>query len=270
MRCEEAQELITARVDGELTTDEELAIEVHLEACAACRQACAAESQLKQQIRLASFAVAAPASLRQAIQASAAREREPAGPRRRRGLRRWFGAGSGWRPAFAAAVLALTLAGLIYTRWPEKNIGVEALETHASILSGKTVLARADNPALLRDELAHAVGGRFKPVALDFSLIKLYPVSGFVQRIGDRDVLVTVYEGDGPAITCFTFLGDEGDAPPESEKFYDSDMRINFYSFAREGVNGLMHRDGNVVCVLASKMPAADLLALVRGKSAHA
>jgi hypothetical protein len=101
-------------------------------------------------------------------------------------------------------------------------------------------------------------------------MMKLYPVSGFVQKIGRREVLVTVYQGEGPAVTCFTFLGSEADASDGAEKFYDADMRLNFYSFSRDGVNGLLHREGGVICVVVSKMPAADLLAMIRGKSAHA
>jgi hypothetical protein len=266
MRCDEAQELITAQVDGELAAEEAVAIEAHLKICEPCRGSLAAESRLKQHTKLAARHIAAPTALRQAIQ------RRVAGQRRLtsgRGGILWLGS-LGWRPVFAAAILLVAVAGVIHTRWPGPNAAIAALETHASILSGKTLLAPTDSPITLREELTRAVGGRFRPVALDLSLMKLYPVSGFVQRIGDRDVLVTVYQGDGPAITCFTFLGDEGDAPAESERFYDADMRVNFYSFARDGVNGLLHREGNVVCVLASRMPAADLLALIRGKSAHA
>ena len=269
MRCDEAQELITALVDGELTRDETLAIEAHLRVCEPCRGTSAAESRLKQQLKSAGREVAAPALLRQAVESRIAGQGAMAGAGSGGGVWQWLG-GFGWRPVFAAAILIVTLAGLIYTRWPEENIGIAAMETHASILSGKTLLARSENAVALRDELARAVGGRFRPVALDLSSMKLRPVSGFVQRIGDRDVLVTVYQGDGPAVTCFTFLGDEGDAPPDSERFYDADMQVNFYSFAREGVNGLLHREGNVICLLASRMAAADLLALIRGKSAHA
>ena len=269
MRCDEAQELITARVDGELTPGEELAIEAHLKTCDACRGAFAAELQLKQQIRFARRAVAAPASLRQAIEAKLTGQRAVAGAASNPGAWRWLG-GLGWRPAFAAAVLLLALAGSIYTLWPEQNIALAALEIHGSILSGETLLAPSDNVAELRAGLARAVDDRFRPVALDLSLMKLYPVSGFVQRIGDRHVLVTVYQGDGPAVTCFTFLGSEADAPGNSERFYDADMQINFYSFSRGGVNGLLHREGEVICVLVSKMPAADLRAMIRGKSAHA
>jgi hypothetical protein len=91
-----------------------------------------------------------------------------------------------------------------------------------------------------------------------------------VRKIDGRDVLVTVYQGAGPAVTCFTFIGEEEDAPAGADKFYDPDMRISFYSFSRDGINGLLHREGEVVCLLASRMPAADLLAIIRGKTAHA
>jgi hypothetical protein len=269
MQCDEAQELITARVDGELTADEKLAIEKHLEICDLCRRAFAVESNLKQRTRMAGRALAAPAELRQAIQATVDGQRaSAAGTRSGRGV--WRLGGFDWRYMAAAAIVVFTLAGLIYTRWPEENIGLAALETHASILSGKTLLARSENPAVLRSELARAVGDRFRPVALDLSMMKLYPVSGFVQRVGDREVLVTVYQGDGPAVTCFTFLGSEADAPDGAERFYDADMRVNFYAFARGGVNGLLHPEGEVICLLVSKMPAADLRAIIRGKSAHA
>jgi len=269
MLCDEAQELITARVDGELSAGEQLAIEAHLKICGQCREAFTAESRLKQQTKLAAASVMAPAALRQAIEGRIA-----GGWRIFRGgssesVRRWFDI-SGWRPAFAMALLLVAAASIIYMRWPSQNIGLAALETHANILNGNTVLVRSGDPAAMRDELARAVGERFKPVAFDLSIMKLYPVSGFVQKVGHREVLVTVYQGEGPAITCFTFLGSEADAPEGAERFYDADMRLDFYSFSRGGMNGLLHREGGVICLLVSKMPAADLLAMIRGKSAHA
>lgn len=270
MRCDEAQELITARVDGELSADEQHAIEAHLKICDLCRQGFTAESYLKRQTKLAGRGITAPATLRQAIEGRIAGRRPIFKGRSIKSVRRWFDI-SGWRPAFAMALLLLAVASsVIYMRWPSQNIGLAALETHANILNGNTVLVRSGDPAAMRDELARAVGERFKPVAFDLSIMKLYPVSGFVQKVGYREVLVTVYQGDGPAITCFTFLGSEADAPDGAERFYDADMRLDFYSFSRGGVNGLLHREGGVICLLVSKMPAADLLAMIRGKSAHA
>jgi anti-sigma factor RsiW len=268
MRCDEAQELITAFIDGELTAGERLVLEPHLQVCEPCRQACAAESHLKQHIKLAARDVTAPAMLRDAIERGFAGRRSMfravAGER----IRGWLGV-SGWRPVFALTVLLVALATLMYAPWPEQSIGFAALETHASILNRKTALVAAQNPAALREELARAAGHRFTPVTLDLSAMKLYPVAGFVRRIGGRDVLVTVYQGGGPTVTCFTFLGSEADAPSSAERFYDAAMQLNFYSFSVTGLSGVLHREAGVICVVTSKMPAADLLAMIRGKSPH-
>jgi hypothetical protein len=263
MRCDEARELITGRVDDELTATEQVAVEGHLKDCELCRHAFVAESRLKQQIRMAGREVAAPVAMRRAI------ERQMARAEGRSWLAGWFDFVS-WPPALAAAMVLLATASLLFTRWPSKNIGLEALEMHQSILSGKTALVRFDEPAHLRRELAQAVGGKFAPVALDLSTMKLYPISGFLQKFGSREVLVTVYQGAGPTVTCFTFLGSEADAPEIAERFYDADMRLNFYSFTRGDLNGVLHREGGVICVLVSKMAPADLLAILRGKTAHA
>jgi putative zinc finger protein len=265
MRCEEAQELITAHVDSELTADERSVIESHLETCAECRVVVEHESWLKQQTGLASRTIVAPLALRQAIALKTTADGTTLAVR----FRGWFQFLT-WRPMFAVTLGLAIAASVIYSRWPAPNLGMAALQTHASILAGKQVLIRGEIPSELRRELSRAVGDRFQPVALDLSMMKLYPVSGFVQKIAGRNVLVTVYQGAGPAVTCFTFLGSEADAPNSAERFYDADMQVNFYSFSRDNVNAILHREGDVICVLVSKMAPADLLALLRGKSAHA
>jgi len=265
MRCEEAQELITARVDNELSADERASIDAHLKTCADCALAFEQESALKRRLQASSREVTAPLALRRDIESKLAGGESTHAAR----FGAWFEAFS-WRPAFALAALLIVAASLLYVKWPAPNVGLAALATHQKILGGKTSLIRSNDPIEVRRELARAVGERFQPVALDFSIMKLYPVAGFIETIGGREVLVTVYQGDGPAITCFTFLGSETDAPAEAEKFYDADMGLNFYSFSRDGLNGVLHREGGVICLLVSKMAPADLLALLRGKSAHA
>jgi len=269
MRCDEAQELITARVDNELGAEERAVIDAHLQSCADCSRACAQEQFLKRQLNLTGRAVRAPAALRRSLERKSAAAAAVEGDFSKWRFASWFEFPA-WRPASVVALVLVIVASFLYTQRRADNVGVAAIESHRSILSGKTTLVRSDNPAALREELARAVGDRFQPVAFDLSIMQLYPVSGFVQKIGGRDVLVTVYQGAGPAITCFTFLGSEADAPQGAEKFYDDDMRLNFYSFSGDGVNGILHREGDVICVLVSKMAPADLLALLRGKSAHA
>lgn len=269
MRCDQAQELITARLDNELSADEQSAIEAHLNSCERCRRAMAAESRLKERIKATQREIVAPVALRREIENEIASRRAAVAVQADGGFAAWFKL-RGWRPTFAAALLVIGIATLLYLKAPQQDLGMVALETHRNLLSGKTTLVRYEDANRLREELARAVGNRFAPIALDLSAMKLYPISGFVQKIGGRDVLVTVYQGGGQAITCFTFLGAESDAPKDSERFYDADMKVNFYSFSQNGINAVLHQEGHVICILVSKMAPADLLALLRGKSAHA
>jgi hypothetical protein len=269
MRCEQAQELITARLDNELNAAEQSTLEAHLKSCEPCRRAMAAEYRLKQQIKAVQREVVAPAALRREIENAIASRRAATAGKADGGFAVWLNLRS-WRPAVAVALLVIGIATIFYVRAPQQNLGMAALESHRNLLRGKTTLARYDDANRLRQGLSRAVGNRFAPIVLDLSMMKLYPVSGFVQKVGDREVLVTVYQGGAPAITCFTFLGTEADAPKSAERFFDADMKLNFFSFSQDGINAVLHQEGNVVCILVSKMAPADLLALLRGKSAHA
>ena len=269
MRCDQAQELITARLDNELSAAEHSAIEAHLHACERCQRALTAESRLKQRLKLARQEVTAPAALRREIESEIVSQRPALAVKTDGGFASWFSFRS-WRPAFAVALLVIAIAAIFYGKAPQRDVGMIAIETHRDLLRGQTALARYDDANRLRQELARAVGDRFAPIVFDLSMMKLFPVSGFVQKIGDREVLVTVYQGAGPPITCFTLLGSEADAPEGAERFYDADMKLNFYSFSQDGINAVLHREGNIICILVAKMAPADILALLRGKSAHA
>lgn len=269
MQCQQAQELVTARLDNELDADEQRALDAHLRTCGHCQRALAAESRLKQQIQMARQDVTVPAALRQQVEGAIAGRGAVNEEKSASGFAAWFGFAS-WRPALVALLLAIGAGAFYYTKPAQPDLAIATIGSHRDLLSGKTALVRYGDAVQLRQELSRAVGGRFAPVAFDLSMMKLQPVSGFVQKIAGRDVLVTVYQGDGPAITCFTFLGSESDAPGSAERFFDTDMKMNFYSFTQDGINAVMHREDNIVCILVSKMAPADLLALLRGKSAHA
>ena len=42
---------------------------------------------------------------------------------------------------------------------------------------------------------------------------------------------------------------------------------MNLYAFSRGPVNAVLHREGEVICILASEMPMAELLELTRSKA---
>ncbi|HWP23122.1 MAG TPA: zf-HC2 domain-containing protein [Candidatus Binatia bacterium] len=268
MRCEEAQEMITASIDGELNAAERRALEDHLGACVRCQRQREREAALKQSLRQASAAVATPPHLRQAISEKIGTFAGN-GPRLRR-----IGFADGWiwpslRPAAVCAlVIAVIAAVLFQVRW-KSDLTEDALAVYRDVAAGKA-LARVNDPAKLKADLARAVENRFAPVSPDLSALKLFPVAGFARKIGGRDVLVTVYEGGGHLVLCFTFPGDEADAPKGASALFDPERQVHFYWFSRGAVSAVMHRVGGVNCLLVADMPAAALLAAARGKDRHA
>jgi putative zinc finger protein len=269
MRCDEAQELITGLVDDELAATERAAVEGHLAECYDCAAQFQRETALKRAMKLAASAIVVPQALREKIEPHSGKLLSPARETKGVSVLEWLGA-LRLRPVYGFAFAALIIAALLLPWRPNKDIPTTALAIHENIVSGKTALARVNDGAQLRNKLTLAVNDRFAPIALDLSMIKLYPVAGFVERIADRDILVTVYEGEGSTITCFTLLGGETDAPQDAERFFDPERKINFYAFSRGNMNGVIHREGQVICLLASTMALPDLLGVARGKPHHA
>jgi anti-sigma factor RsiW len=269
MRCDEAQELITGLVDEEITATERAAVEGHLGECHGCRGQFERETALKRDLRLAAAAVVVPNALRESIRTREGNLGSDTRVPKTVSALNWLAAPRARSIyAFAAAVLVIT--ALLFRLPGNEDIATRALAIHENVVSGERALIRVNDAAQLRKQLSLAVNHRFAPIALDLSVIKLHPVAGFFEKIGDREVLITVYEGAGAAITCFTFVGGEADAPEGSERFFDPDRKINFYAFSRGAVNGVMHQEGQLICVLISKMTPADLLGVARGKPHHA
>jgi anti-sigma factor RsiW len=268
MRCDEAQEWITASVDNELSADERVAIESHLADCQDCRTQLARETALKRDLKLASAIVTIPRALRAKIEGEVNELGAGTRAAKESFSRAWLSLPR-LRPVWAFAILLL-IAALAYQWRPGQDLAASAMATHESVINGKVTLARVGDPSELRKELARAVKNRFAPVALDLSMAKLQPVAGFVTKIGDREVLVTVYEGDGPTITCYTFLGSEADAPKSAELFRDNEMPVNFFIFSQNNLSGVMHQEGEVICILIAKLAPAEIINLLRGKAYHA
>jgi mycothiol system anti-sigma-R factor len=70
MSSKEAQELISALVDDELTDQERVSLEGHLKGCPKCRFIYEKERVLKRRVRSAAANMSAPADLRQKIRRS--------------------------------------------------------------------------------------------------------------------------------------------------------------------------------------------------------
>jgi hypothetical protein len=152
---------------------------------------------------------------------------------------------------------------------PSQPISLTALQIRAKIDEGEISLQEATNTDELHDWLRHAVDGKFGPLGYDFSPLGVKPIGGTVQEVKGRQMLVAVFKGNGLSITCFTFLGTEEDAPKNATVFFDPEKRMRFYTFSRDGIHAVLHREGNVICILVSNMPPEELLSLVKSSSPH-
>jgi len=269
MKCEEAEELISALADNELSDRERSSIEGHLRDCPRCQRAYEWHQSLNSEIRTVSASVVAPIDLRQRIlsdQHTMPKEAESSNGGSKLILRlQPF-----LRPAFASALLVILLISIFFLmQRPSQPISLTALQIRAKIDEGEISLQEATNTDELHDWLRHAVDGKFGPLGYDFSPLGVKPIGGTVREVKGRQILVAVFKGNGLSITCFTFLGTEEDAPKNATVFFDPDKRMRFYSFSRDGVHAVLHREDNVICILVSNMPPEELLSLVKSSSPH-
>jgi anti-sigma factor RsiW len=269
MKCEEAEELISALADNELSDRERSSIEGHLRDCPRCQRAYEWHQSLNSEIRTVSANVVAPIDLRQRIvsdQRTMPKEAESSNGGSKLILRlQPF-----LRPAFASALLVILLISIFFLmQRPSQPISLTALQIRAKIDEGEISLQEATNTDELHDWLRHAVDGKFGPLGYDFSPLGVKPIGGTVREVEGRQILVAVFRGNGLSIMCFTFLGTEEDAPKNATVFFDPDKRMRFYSFSRDGVQAVLHREDNVICILVSNMPPEELLSLVKSSSPH-
>jgi anti-sigma factor RsiW len=267
MNCEEAQELITALVDQQLDHGERSALEAHMGECSGCRLAFEEELALKRKIRQAGERMHAPALLRSRILSD-----RRISPANRRSARQWLE--TLW-PASPVYRTALALTFLLLLSFPthylsnrvSQPVALAAFETYASFRRGELPLERSSNSDEIARRLTQAVDGRFHPMGYDLSAMSLRPVAGVVREINGRKILVAIYQGEGGSLLCYTFLGSETDTPPNAARFFYPDMNMSFYAFSQAGVNAVLHREGGVICILASEMPMDKLLDLVKSKA---
>lgn len=264
MNCEKAEELITALVDGQLPETERAELEGHFKACTKCRFALAQERNLKKAIFAAGRELRAPAAMKESLLNDPRISGTPSGPARF--PRRW---NIHWRGAALALAAGVTIVVSAWLYRPDTpSIAMATVGTYSQALdaAGAKTIASTDLKVLTR-ALAAMVRERFQPMGYDFAMMQIHPAGGALRTIAGRDILVTRYLGPDLTLLCFTFLGDESDAPAGAAVFHDAAKRINFYAFSVGNVNAVLHRENDVICILASEMAMNQLLELARAKA---
>lgn len=265
MTCAEAQELITALADREIAPADRSEVEGHLKECARCRQVFDQERLIKSAARSAASRVNAPTELRNKILS----DRRIFPETRQAGWRDllWPPRPT-WHPAFVLSLLVLLALPVLFLLEAKRQpISLAVVDTHEKITQGRVAFIRAASEQEVLEKLTRAVAGRFSPMGYDLSMIRLRAVGGTTREMQGRKILVAVYEGEGPTLTCYTFLGRDEDAPQGAQVTVDTEKKILFYSYSVGELNAVLHREGKITCILVSKMPMADLLALARAKA---
>lgn len=266
MTCDEAQELITALVDHELLDPERSSLEGHLQECTRCRSVLEEERVLKQATHAVGMSIRAPNEFRDRILS------DPRIVPEKRPARRWqdylWPMPHSLRPVFAAALILIVALSTFY--WFQQRstpIALAAVDTYDRFLKKELPVQRIENPKEVVAQLTHAVGGRFHPMGYDLTAMNLTPVAGLVREIQGRKILIAIYQGNGGSLFCYTLLGSEEDAPPNAARFFDTVKKITFYAFSHGEVNAVLHREGELICILVSNMPMEELLALAQSKA---
>ena len=219
MKCEQAEELISALIDNELSDPERSSIEGHLKDCPKCQRVYEWGRVLNGEIRTASASVVAPVDLRQRILADQhATTKE--GKSSNGGSKLILRLQPFLRPTFAFALLVILVISIFFLKQsPSQPISLTALQIRAKIARGEVSLREATDTDELHAWLRRAVDGKFGPLGYDFSSMNVRPVGGTVQEVEGRQILVAVFRGAGLSIMCFTFLGTEEDAPKNATVF---------------------------------------------------
>jgi anti-sigma factor RsiW len=269
MNCEQAEELISALIDNDLSDPERSSIEGHLRDCQRCQRVYQWGRGLNSEIRTLGASMHAPNDLKQRLisdQHTQSKDAESFDS----GSKPIFRLQPFLRPAVATALLVTLAVSILWLmQRSSQPISMTALQIRAKIARGEISLREATNTDELHTWLERAVGGKFGPLGYDFSPLNVKPIGATVQEVQGRQMLVAFFKGNELFITCFTFLGTEDDAPQNATVFFDPEKKMRFYSFSRDGIHSVLHREGNVICMLVSNMPPEELLSLVRSSSPH-
>ncbi|MGH7887889.1 MAG: anti-sigma factor family protein [Candidatus Binatia bacterium] len=267
MTCEEAEELITGLVDGQLREAERVSLESHFKACTKCRFLYAQEQNLKSALLSAGGELRASPELREAL-LNDPRIYGKTAP----SAKSWFKPAA-WKNPVLRPAFALTLLFLIAipSWWLMQRrtvpVSIAAVQSYYRLSEGQALTVKTKDLSELTSALSRTVNGRFRPMGYDFGMMRIEPIGGSVQNFAGRHVLVVRYLGADQSIICYTLLGTEADAPASAAIFHDAEKRLDFYAFSVGNVNAVLHRENDVICILASEMAMTELLNLARAKA---
>lgn len=263
-------ERLVELLDERLSEDERRAVDAHVRECPTCQDALATLSAAKKALRQLPHPQL-PADfegrvLQQIDQADAEGQRgSVAGPD-------WVNkpAGSltggllGWRSLVAIAAALLLLAGVYFISRPPADLP-SAAAGHVSALQARrlTLESSATDAEMLQSSLGQRVSFRVR--VFDLAMMGFTIGGGGVLDLGGRQAAAWTYRGPNGSLLCEMFVAGLEDLPPPEDTRETNGF--TFYIYHRDGGTQVFWEEGDVLCVLASTLPANEVIDLAIAKA---
>ena len=243
--------------DGRLDVAERQQVEQHLQDCATCQREWQALSAVKRAVaRLPRVDV--PAGLEARLAAAldeVAPEASPLSVPVAATWRRWVA------PLGLAAMLVL--AAVLWWR-PSPSLPRSAAAAVADYDARRLVVATGEhNASVLNTYLAERVS--FPVRGFDLGMMGYTLEGGGVHEIGGHPSAFWVYRGTAGSLLCQMYRGLTAELPPPSET--REARGFTFLVYHEDGGTQVFWQEGDVVCVLASSLPAEDVIQLAIAKA---
>jgi anti-sigma factor (TIGR02949 family) len=213
MDCNNAQDLLPLYFDGELDRSTNREFEAHLDGCADCRSALIQLDALRRTLRSDAPRYAAPAQLRDRIQAQVRQSARPANQATRRPTPRWLALAASWALAFAAG-------GTVVSLWThESSADAGGAQIARDLLASHWRALAASSPIDVVSTDRHTVKPWFAgkvaqaPVVHDFAEQGFALIGGRIDYVGSARVPVLVYRHGQHLIDVFVLAPDDSVAP---------------------------------------------------------
>ena len=240
MDCQDYKEMISAHVDGALSSEERLAVRSHLDGCPKCTQMFHWETQMRSALKRKLSPIAARPGLR-------ARVLDQLEGTSKEGLFGWPYLAHG----LAAAFVLLLIVAIPYLSGPGKvqeEILTDAIARYQRVMQGVVETPQAGFPAAR---------------LLDLSPWGYRLLSGQTLQVKGQEGRAFVYRGRGKDyLLAQEFEGGELSPPPGSKVVRVSSQ--DFVSYSQGRVNLVAWKQKDLLCILASTLPKEKPLGLAQ------
>ena len=255
MHCVEYRDLVAAHADEQLTAEEAPLAEAHVAGCAGCARLLRTQRAVAHVVRGRNLICATPDAVRRAIIARIEVDEQASA--------------TGWwqtwwsRPALAGVlgllVVAVVLPLLRSGQRTPALLDTVVADYRAAESDRVELRVRTEDPIELRAYYLKAGTFSFGNTVVDLEPLGFVLVGGTIGNLAGRPSTLSVYRGTRGMILCHRIDATGVELPPGGEVIGGD----RFYSV--DGITICLHREGDLLCFMASAIPRADFIRMLAG-----